>query len=170
MAFPCPVLAGFGASNWGRYLSGNGSRRREWHFSLEVRVADVLEWNPLAPIADVVVSSFGLKTFDLQQQRRLAQIVSQLLKPGGACSFIEISVPPFPPLRAAYMFYLKRVIPIVGRLLLGNPDCYRMLGAYTQAFDDGLHFARCLKEAGLDATPVYYFFGCATGVRAVKPS
>jgi ubiquinone/menaquinone biosynthesis C-methylase UbiE len=107
---------------------------RTWHFPVEVRVADVLAWDPQPGTADVVVSSFGLKTFDRDQQRRLAQAVARLLKPGGAYSFVEISMPPFPPLRAVYMFYLKWLIPLLGRLLVGNPDCYRLLGVYTQAF------------------------------------
>jgi ubiquinone/menaquinone biosynthesis C-methylase UbiE len=68
------------------------------------------------------------------------------------------------------MFYLKWLIPLIGRLLLGNADSYRMLGGYTQAFDNATHFACCLREAGLAVIRVSYFFGCATGVRGIKPS
>ena len=78
-------------------------------------------------------------------------------------------MPPFRPLRAVYMFYLKRVIPLIGRALLGNPDCYRMLGVYTEAFENVNHFVDCLRAAGLNAKPVSCFFGCATGARGVKP-
>ncbi len=152
-------------------ISSEMARRthRKWRFLVEVHVADVLAWDPPSAFADVVVSSFGLKTFDREQQRRLAHKVAQLLKPGGSYSFIEISVPSFLPLRAAYMLYLKYVIPVVGRVLLGNPECYRMLGVYTQAFNNATHFADCLREAGLEVVRVSYFFGCATGVRGMKP-
>jgi demethylmenaquinone methyltransferase/2-methoxy-6-polyprenyl-1,4-benzoquinol methylase len=143
--------------------------QREWPFSTEVCVTDVLTWDPQPASADVVISSFGLKTFDHEQQRRLAHRVVHMLKPGGTVSFVEVSVPPFLPLRVAYMFYLKWLIPIVGRVLLGNPDTYRMLGAYTEAFNNATHFAGCLREAGLEVAPVSYFFGCATGVRGTKP-
>jgi demethylmenaquinone methyltransferase/2-methoxy-6-polyprenyl-1,4-benzoquinol methylase len=68
------------------------------------------------------------------------------------------------------MFYLNKIIPIIGRLFLGNPVCYRMLGAYTEAFGNARHFAECLREAGLKAVLVSYFFGCATGVRGFKPA
>jgi ubiquinone/menaquinone biosynthesis C-methylase UbiE len=67
------------------------------------------------------------------------------------------------------MLYLNKVIPVIGRLLLGNPDCYRMLGAYTSAFGNVRHFAKSLQEAGLHASPVSHFFGCATGVSGFKP-
>ena len=77
-------------------------------------------------------------------------------------------MPSFPPLLAASLFYLKRVIPVIGLLLLGNPECYRMLGVYTEAFGDSSHFAGCLRVAGLEAVEVSYFFGCASGVRGFK--
>src|SRR5690348_15189226 len=41
-----------------------GRTPRNWPFATEVRVADALEWDAPAGSADVVVSSFGLKTFD----------------------------------------------------------------------------------------------------------
>lgn len=91
-------------------LSGEmiGRTRRDWDFPVEICLADVLEWEPGTNIADVVVSSFGLKTFDREQQRKLAQKVAELLKPGGMFSFVEISVPPSRILRGVYMFYLTR--------------------------------------------------------------
>lgn len=144
--------------------------RRSWPFRADVLVHDVLDWDPEEESADVVVSSFGLKTFDREQQQRLARVVAKVLRPGGAYSFIEISVPSFPPLRGAYLFYLKRVIPLIGRIFLKNPDCYRMLGVYTEAFGDASHFARCLKRAGLEVSATSYFLGCATGVRGFKPA
>jgi ubiquinone/menaquinone biosynthesis C-methylase UbiE len=152
-------------------LSPEMARRtpRKWHFPCEISVADVLASEAPSEFADVVVSSFGLKTFDREQQRLLAHKVAQLLKAGGSYSFVEISVPPFPPFRSVYMFYLKRLIPLIGRVLLGNPDCYRMLGVYTEAFDNTWHFASCLREAGLEVVLVSHFFGCATGVRGLKP-
>jgi demethylmenaquinone methyltransferase/2-methoxy-6-polyprenyl-1,4-benzoquinol methylase len=120
--------------------------RRKQRFSTEVVVADVLAWNPQPGLADVVVSSFGLKTFDREQQRQVARKVAQLLKPGCSYSFVEISMPSFRPLRAAFMFYLKRVIPLVGQALLGDPECYRMLGAYTEAFWQCYAFRRLLEK------------------------
>ncbi len=142
---------------------------RQWHFSTEICVADALEWSQQSEFADIVISSFGLKTFDRDQQRRLASTVARLLKAGGSFSFVEISVPPSPLLRAPFMFYLRRLIPTIGRVMLGNPDCYRMLAAYTQAFGDASHFAACLRAEGLEVAAVSYFFGCATGVRGRKP-
>lgn len=95
--------------------------------------------------------------------------MAHVLRLGGVFSFVEISVPPARLLRLLYLFYLNRIIPWIGRLFLGNPANYRMLGVYTQAFGDCRHFAECLRHHGLEVSQVSYFFGCASGVRGSKP-
>ena len=152
-------------------LSGEMARRapRVPPCAVTLRIEDVLAFDPGPASFDAVVSSFGLKTFSLEQQVQLAGQVARLLRPGGAFSFVEISVPPHRALRLAYMFYVKHVIPLVGRLWLGNPANYRMLGIYTEAFGDCAHFARSLERAGLEVRFIRYFFGCATGVLGRKP-
>lgn len=138
-------------------------------FAVRLHLEDVLEIDFEPDSFDAIVSSFGLKTFDADQQDRLARRVSRWLRPGGAFSFVEISVPPGRLLRPAYMFYLKRIVPRLGRLFLGDPIHYRMLGVYTEAFGDCRRFADGLARAGLRVEPVSLFFGCATGVRGRKP-
>lgn len=137
----------------------------------EIRVieADALRCDLPDASADVVVSSFGLKTFSAEQLAELAAVVFRLLRPGGAFAFIEISVPPAALLRAPYLFYLKRVIPILGRLFLGNPDNYRMLGQYTEAFGNCRTAATLFEAAGLDVTFRPLFFGCATALFGSRP-
>jgi ubiquinone/menaquinone biosynthesis methyltransferase len=119
--------------------------------------------------ADVVVSSFGIKTFSDDQKARLAKEIARVLKPGGDCSLIEISVPPTTILRTPFMFYVKRIIPAIGRLMLGNPENYRMLGVYTERFGDCAIMYECLKREGLDVKQLSHFAGCATSVFCRKP-
>ena len=76
--------------------------------------------------ADFIVCSFGLKTFNETQLGTLADEVVRLLKPGGVFSFIEISVPQN-ALRPAYMFYLKKLIPL--------PVSYTHLDVYKRQHD-----------------------------------
>ena len=67
------------------------------------------------------------------------------------------------------MFYLNHVIPMIGRLALGNPDNYRILGVYTSAFEDCKATADCFTAAKLRVQYHSYFFGCATGITGLKP-
>jgi ubiquinone/menaquinone biosynthesis methyltransferase len=119
---------------------------------------------------DVVVSLFGLKTLSAEQSHRLALEIARVLRPGGRFALIEVSVPPNRLLRSVYGFYLKRVIPLLGAVLLGNPENYRMLGVYTARFGDARGFAERLRQAGLETMYASYFFGCASGAWGTRPA
>ncbi|WP_157981691.1 class I SAM-dependent methyltransferase [Protaetiibacter intestinalis] len=113
---------------------------------------------------DVVVSAFGLKTFDEEQSRRFADELARILRPGGAFAFVEVTEPPNPVLRRLYDCYLSRIIPIVGALLVSDPVEYRMLFRYLRAYGDGSRSERALAEhPALTVTRHELFFGCAVG-------
>ena len=130
---------------------------------------DLLELGLPPASADAVLCLFGVKTLRVADRTRFAAELARVLRPGGTFSLIEVSVPGWRPLRSAYLFYLKRVIPILGRILLGNPDNYRMLGVYTERFGDCRALADAVRAAGLDATYGESFLGCATGVWGSRP-
>jgi demethylmenaquinone methyltransferase/2-methoxy-6-polyprenyl-1,4-benzoquinol methylase len=117
---------------------------------------------------DIVLSSFGLKTFTAEQRAILAREIARMLRPGGRFALLEISVPRSLPMRVPYMFYLKFIIPLLGWLLMGNPNNYRMLGIYTAAFGDCTDFALSCRESGLKVEMRQLFFACATIVVGMK--
>ena len=119
--------------------------------------------------ADAIISTFGLKTFNEEQQALLAVHVARTLKPGGTFSFIEASDPKGWWLRPLYLFHLKRVLPLVERLLLRGAQDFAMIGTYSMNFGDASHFGESLRKAGLEVAFRKYFFGCATGVSGRKP-
>jgi ubiquinone/menaquinone biosynthesis C-methylase UbiE len=120
-------------------------------------------------VADAVISTFGLKTFNLEQQALLAAHVARTLMPGGTFSFIEASDPKGWWLRPLYLFHLKMVLPLVERLLLRGAQDFAMIGTYCTKFGDASHFAALLRQIGLEVEYRKYFFGCATGVSGRKP-
>ena len=130
---------------------------------------DVLA-SALAPAsADLIISTFGLKTFNAAQHRRLARLIAQVLKPGGAFALIEASDPKGWWLRPLYLFHLKVVLPMVERLFLRGAQDFAMIGGYSTAFGDAGAFADMLRAEGLEVTFRRYFFGCATGVAGRRP-
>ncbi|MDW3646588.1 MAG: class I SAM-dependent methyltransferase [Bacteroidia bacterium] len=118
--------------------------------------------------ADFIVSGFGIKTFNPEQLEILAKEMFRLLKPGGKLSLIEVSIPPNRLLRIFYMFYLKQIIPILGWMFLGSPETYKMLGVYTEKFENAKDLEPIFRQAGFRVTYVSYFFGCASGIIAEK--
>ncbi len=119
--------------------------------------------------ADFVISTFGLKTFNDAQHRRLARLVARVLKPGGVYSLIEASDPKGWILRSAYLFHLRRVLPLIERVFLSGAQDFAMIGEYSTNFGDARNIADYLREEGLDVQYNKFFFGCATGVSGRKP-
>lgn len=117
---------------------------------------------------DFVTCAFGLKTFNAEQLQVLALETKRILKQGGQFSFIEVSQPENRILKTFYGFYLGKIIPVIGRLLLGNPEEYKMLWQYTDKFKNAKNATEIFKRAGLKAEFNSYFHGCATGFYGTK--
>ncbi|MEP2947220.1 MAG: class I SAM-dependent methyltransferase [Lentilitoribacter sp.] len=136
---------------------------------IEHTEADILEYSFEDEIADGIVCSFGLKTFNKEQQELLADQVYKMLKPGGTFSFIEASDPVNWRFRRLYRLYLDHLLPLIEKVFLKGAQDFSMIGTYTKAFGNCEHFAKCLEAKGLKVTQSKYFFGCASGVTGEKP-
>ena len=143
-------------------------KKRMPDLSIEIIKEDFLDNELETESADCIVSAFGLKTFSEEQMRTVANEIARILRPGGNFSLLEISVPRNPFINYPYMKYLKYCIPFTGKILLGNPNNYRMLGIYTELFGDCKYMASLLKEAGLSVSMQEFFYGCSTAVCGVK--
>lgn len=147
-------------------------RKNKEQFNGEITILqqDVLHNTLPGNHFDFVTCAFGLKTFNETQLRILASETKRMLKPGGKFSFIEVSKPDHKILSLLYGFYVGKVIPLLGRLLLGNPQEYKMLWKYTNAFQNARRAAEIFAEAGLETAFRSYFYGCATGFEGRKIS
>jgi len=141
--------------------------QRQGLSNVNVRTADVLAL-PEVPTYDRIACTFGLKTLDDSQLQGLASLVGRLLHAQGIASFVEIHVPAYRGLQPAYLAYVRHVIPLIGRLLLGNPANYRWLAVYTEDFARRDRFAEQLRSTGLEVTTRPLFFGCARLYVAAK--
>ena len=140
------------------------NRDRFRKLDIEIMQVDALASGLPDGCADHVVACFGLKTFSGAQLEQLAREVTRLLKPKGSFSFVEIAVPPARWFRALYLFYVCRVIPLIGRCFLGNPENYRMLGVYTRRFGSGEAVHSVFEAQGFEVRSEALFFGCARRV------
>lgn len=131
--------------------------------------ANFLENNLPSDYADAVISSFGLKTLNHEQQRVFAEQLSRILKPGGTFSLIEASDPRGWWLRPFYRFYLDRLIPTIEKLFLKGAQDFSMIGVYTRQFGSCQALMDDLRAAGLTVKYQPYFFGCASGLSGCKP-
>lgn len=150
-------------------LVGAEQRRSQFpNLNITLLKQNILANTLEADCADTIVCGFGIKTFNDQQCELFAAEIKRLLKPQGTFSLIEVSVPTNRFVKELYMFYLKFIIPVIGRIFLGNPENYRMLGVYTERFINSSKMLQALEKEGLQATYHQYFLGCASGVSGTK--
>ncbi len=72
----------------------------------------------------------------------------RVLKPGGRLVVLEFTVPPGRLLRAAYLFYFNRILPVVGRMVSGHPWAYEYLPRSVRGFPGPRALAELLRSAG----------------------
>lgn len=146
-------------------------KKRQPKFGKRVQIlrANALQTGLESGSFDAVVCGFGLKTLSREMLDGFAREIARILKPGGRFSLMEVSTAEGWFLAPVYLWYLSSVIPVVGRLCLGDIECYRMLGRYTKEFGSCEHAREAFARAGLDVSLKKHFFGCATSLVGRKP-
>lgn len=97
--------------------------------------------------ADFVCSGYALRNLEPVMDEFLAELF-RILKPGGSLAFLEAGRPKAPLVKQAYKLYLSWVLPLEGRLLVGNGKPYEYLGGTIQRFAEPPDFCAKLEEAG----------------------
>jgi len=78
----------------------------------------------------------------------------RVLKPGARLVILEFTTPRFAPLRAAYLFYFRRLLPLIGRAVSKHTDAYTYLPESVLNFPDPDALSRRLEARGF--TNVHY--------------
>ena len=74
--------------------------------------------------------------------------LARVLKPGARLVILDFSVPPSAAMRAFYLFYFRRVLPTVGRLVSGHPTAYSYLPDSVMSFPPPDQLCRKMEAAG----------------------
>jgi demethylmenaquinone methyltransferase / 2-methoxy-6-polyprenyl-1,4-benzoquinol methylase len=144
------------------------TRNQAQALGVDVRCENALLTSIETDSIDCVVGAFGLKTLSREQTRRFAIEIQRILKSGGRFSLLEISTAEGWFLAPLYRWYLRSVIPLLGRLCLGDIECYRMLGVYTDEFVSCEGVVGIFGKAGLNVSVQRHFYGCATSLVGTK--
>jgi len=136
--------------------------------AVDIRCENALAMKLPDESVDFVISAFGLKTFNLKQLSQLASELMRILRPGGSCSLLEITMPEQRAIRVPYHFYISKLIPMMGRIFLSDIECYKMLGVYTEAFGSCARIAHIFRNEGFEVVIKNHFFGCASSLVLTK--
>ncbi len=115
-----------------------------------------------APVgADAVTLPFSDAAFDGAMVgfgvRNLADLdaglaeAARVIRPGGRFVVLDFTTPQSAPLRAAYLFYFRRVLPVVGRAISKHTNAYSYLPESVLEFPDPDALARKLDAAGFSS-------------------
>jgi len=96
---------------------------------------------------DAVTSGYLLRNVSNRVGAFQEQV--RVVRPGGRVVCLDTSPPPASPLRPLVRLYLRRVIPLLGRLIAGERSAYAYLSASTEGFTAPGELAAIMRAAGL---------------------
>jgi demethylmenaquinone methyltransferase / 2-methoxy-6-polyprenyl-1,4-benzoquinol methylase len=77
--------------------------------------------------------------------------IHRVLRPGGTMLILEFSQPQSAPFKQLYGFYMRYVLPGIGRLISGDHAAYTYLPESVQAFPYGSRFTQILHRLGFQS-------------------
>jgi demethylmenaquinone methyltransferase/2-methoxy-6-polyprenyl-1,4-benzoquinol methylase len=104
------------------------------------------------PYSDAVfngaVVSFGLR--NVADLDGALHELARVLRPGGRLSILEFMAPARQPLRTAYLFYFRRILPFIGRIVSPRGSAYSYLPASVLQFPQREAFLDRMRSAGFE--------------------
>lgn len=95
---------------------------------------------------DCATISFGIR--NVVDVSSCLKEIHRVLNPGGRILVLEFSLPTNRKLKAAHLFYLRRLIPKVGGWISKDKEAYSYLNQTIETFPYGESFCHLLSDAG----------------------
>lgn len=136
-------------------------RKKNLDQAITLQKGDAMDIPFPAESFDAVAIAFGIRNvIDVPESMRE---MSRVLKPGGRAIILEFSLPENRLFRSLYLFYFRKVLPVIGGLISGDSYAYRYLNETVETFPYGDAFCQLLREAGFgDVKMTPLTFGIAT--------
>jgi len=107
---------------------------------------------------DAITIAFGIR--NVEQVTLACAEMHRVLKPGGRLAILEFAVPTTPGLSTIYLWYLRHLLPRIGRAISRHDAAYGYLPASIGAFTAPEEFVTLLRQTGfLDIDAVRLTFG-----------
>jgi demethylmenaquinone methyltransferase/2-methoxy-6-polyprenyl-1,4-benzoquinol methylase len=118
-------------------------------------------------VADATTVAFGIR--NVQRPEVACEEMARVLRPGGRLAILEFGVPNIPGVSALYLWYFRRILPLIGRMISGHSGAYTYLPASVGTFPPPAEFMTLLRQAGFtDVRAVPLTFGIVYLYTAAK--
>lgn len=105
---------------------------------------------------DCVTISFGIR--NVTDVMAAFKEFRRVLKPGGRVLILEGTIPNQKWLKAAHLFYLRKILPRIGSIISKNEDAYHYLNKTIETFPQGEKLCGLMRAAGfirVKANPIF---------------
>ncbi len=117
-------------------------------------------------VFDICLVAFGVRNFSFLE-RGLKEIY-RVLKGGGKLAVLEFSLPKA-PLKQIYLFYFRKILPIIGKIISKHDNAYTYLPESVLRFPEGIDFVKILNGVGFGKVEMWRLtFGIVTLYIAYK--
>jgi len=142
------VQKGVGVDMSGQMLAIAGKKisRYKWQSKIKLQTGEGSKLDFSDHTFDVVTISFGIRNF-INLQESLNEI-RRVLKPAGRLLILEFSIPANKIMRRLHLFYLRNILPVIGRIISGDFYAYRYLNETIETFPYGDSFCSMLINNG----------------------
>ncbi|SME93541.1 bifunctional demethylmenaquinone methyltransferase/2-methoxy-6-polyprenyl-1,4-benzoquinol methylase UbiE [Pseudobacteriovorax antillogorgiicola] len=97
---------------------------------------------------DAITISFGIR--NIPDVPLCLEECYRVLRPGGRLIVLEFALPSSKLVRAGHLFYLRNILPKIGKALSGHEVAYKYLNETIEDFPFGERFTKLMADSGLE--------------------
>ncbi len=143
------------------YIGKDKIKKKSYAKNIHLKVGDITAIAHEEASFDCVTLSFGIRNVD--NIPKTLREIHRVLKKDGRALILEFSLPKDRLIRPFYLFYLRYILPLVGRLLSKDAKAYAYLNKTIETFPSPYSFSCLLAEAGFSSVKAYPMtFGIVT--------
>ena len=116
------------------------NKHLDWH------VTDAAQMHLGPESYDIISCAFGIR--NVRDRGRALDEMYRVLKHNGKLFILEFSLPSNPVFRGIYSFYLKRIMPTMGKWIVGDKEPLRYLAQSIHHWHTEVDFTKELHQSG----------------------
>ena len=127
------------------------------HHEITYLQADAQHIPMMTESVECATIAYGIR--NVKHPSKCIQEVYRVLAAGGSFGILELTQPTNPLLRFGHRFYLRTMLPLIGKLLTSNRDAYRYLCNSINTFIPADELERLMRSAGFRDIHRHAFLG-----------